>query len=52
MPSIQARNVNHPDYQENLKEEKYTIIREAMLAVLPEETGSEGMTFPQLEEKV
>lgn len=52
MSSIKARNVNHPDYQENLKEEKYTLIREAILAVLPDQDGSTGMTFLQLEEKV
>ena len=52
MSSIQARNVNHPDYQENLKEAKYTIIREAILHVLPDDTDSSGMTFSQLEEKV
>ena len=52
MTSIQAQNVNHPDHRENLKEEKYTVIREAMLAVLPAAAGSEGMAFPQLEEKV
>ena len=52
MSTVQARNVNHPDYQENLKEEKYTIIREAILDVLPDDTGSLGMTFSQLEEKV
>ena len=52
MTSIQARNVNHPRYQENLKEEKYTIIREAILAVLPDKNNPSGMTFPELEQKV
>jgi hypothetical protein len=51
MSSIKAQNVNHPDYQENLKEEKYTLIREAMLAHLPD-SRSDGMPFAQLEEKV
>ncbi len=46
MPSIQARNVNHPDHRENLNEEKYSLIRDAILAVLPTE-GS--MTFADLE---
>ncbi len=52
MSSIQARNVNHPDHRENLKEEKYTVIRDAILAALPHNNGSDGITFPQLEEKV
>lgn len=51
MSTVKAQNVNHPDHQENLKEEKYTVIREAMLATLPD-AGSDGMAFPQLEEKV
>ena len=51
MSTIKAQNVNHPGYQENLKEEKYNIIREAMLAHLPD-SSSDGMTFAQLEEKV
>lgn len=52
MTSIQARNVNHPEYREKLKEEKYTVIREAILTALSDNAGSDGMTFPQLEEKV
>lgn len=52
MTSIQARNVNHPDHRENLNEEKYTIIREAILAVLPDEGDQAGLSFSQLEEKV
>lgn len=51
MSTVKAQNVNHPDHQENLREEKYTIIREAMLANLPSR-NSEGMLFAQLEEKV
>ncbi len=51
MSSIQARNVNHPEHRENLKEEKYAVIREAILAVLPD-NSSMAVTFPQLEEKV
>ena len=50
MKTIKAQNVNHPDHRENLKEEKYTIIREAMLANLP--GSSDGLPFAQLEEKV
>lgn len=48
MSSIQARNVNHPEYQENLNETKYAIIRDAILAVLPQS----GMFFAELEERV
>ena len=51
MSTIKAQNVNHPQHQENLKEEKYTLIREAMLAQLPG-SRSDGMLFNQLEEKV
>lgn len=49
MTSIQARNVNHPDHVENLKAEKYTVIREAMLAVL---TRDEWTSFTELEARV
>ncbi|MFO7540493.1 MAG: hypothetical protein R6X32_20830 [Chloroflexota bacterium] len=52
MSTIQARNINHPDHQENLKEEKYTLIREAILASLPDNSSVTGMPFAQLEEKV
>jgi hypothetical protein len=48
MSSIQARNVNHPEYQENLNETKYTIVRDAILAVLPDT----GMSFQELEDRV
>lgn len=51
MSTVKAQNVNHPDHQENLKEEKYSVIREAMLATLPDGSSS-GMPFAQLEEKV
>lgn len=51
MSTVKAQNVNHPDHQENLKEEKYTVIRDAMLANLPGRS-SDGMPFTQLEEKV
>ena len=49
MSSIRARNVNHPEHRENLKSEKYHIIREAMLMALPE---TSWMPFSELEEKV
>ena len=40
--TIQAKNVNHPGHKEPLNERKYTVIREAILDVLP--TGSDGLT--------
>ena len=49
MSSIQARNVNHPDHRENLKAEKYNIIREAILAALP---ADDWMSFAELEDAV
>ncbi len=49
MTSIRARNVNHPEHRENLKTEKYTVIREAMLASLSVDAW---MRFSELEEKV
>ncbi len=49
MSTIRARNVNHPDHRENLKAEKYGIIREAMLASLSQEAW---LPFSELEEKV
>jgi hypothetical protein len=49
MTSIQARNINHPEHRENLKAEKYNIIRQAMLAALSAEAW---MPFSELEEKV
>lgn len=52
MSSIQARNINHPDYSENLNSEKYEIIRSAILAVLPTLTSGDSMEFSELEEKI
>jgi hypothetical protein len=52
MSSIQARNVNHPEYQENLNETKYTIVRDAILAVLPDDDDRSGLAFPELEDRV
>ncbi len=49
MSTIQARNVNHPEHRENLKEEKYNHIRAAMLASLPVDSW---MPFSELEDKV
>jgi len=49
LSSIQARNVNHPEHRENLKAEKYNVIREAILAVLPDD---DWMPFADLEEAV
>lgn len=49
MTRIQARNINHPKHRENLKAEKYNVIREAMLASL---SASDWMPFSELEEKV
>ena len=51
MSSVKAQNVNHPEHQENLKAEKYNLIREAMLATLPDGMG-DGMPFAELEDKV
>jgi len=52
MTSIKAKNVNHPDYTENLNEQKYTIIREAILSVLPAPDSGESMAFQTLEDGV
>lgn len=52
MPSIDAKNVNHPGYAEPLNERKYTVIRDAMLAILPGPAGDESMTCADLEERV
>ncbi len=49
MTSIKARNVNHPNHRENLKAEKYKLIREAMLASL---SAGAWMSFSELEDKV
>lgn len=49
MSSIQARNINHPNYRGRLKAEKYKLIREAMLRALP---ADEWMAFNALEDKV
>lgn len=49
MTTIRARNVNHPERRENLKAEKYHLIRSAMLAVLP---LTDWMPFAELEDGV
>ena len=56
MSSIQARNINHPQHRENLKEEKYALIRAAMLNALPgpdaDAAWQRGMPFSDLEAAV
>lgn len=52
MTSIKAQNVNHPQRRENLKVEKYTLIREAILAALPAADTGESMSFDELEIRV
>ena len=49
MTSISARNVNHPEHRENLKADKYHIIREAMLRSLSEE---DWLSFHEMEDRV
>lgn len=49
MASIKAKNINHPGYTENLNEQKYNLIRDAIHAVLPTEGG---MTFTAMETAV
>lgn len=49
MTTIEARNVNHPQHRENLKVDKYSFIREAMMATLSDE---DWMPFSELEVKV
>ena len=52
MSSVQAQNVNHPEHRQSLNEEKYAIIREAMLASLPTQASGESMAFSALEDSV
>ena len=52
MSIVKAKNVNYPSHQENLKEEKYTIIREAILATLSDVDGADGLSFTELEHAV
>ena len=49
MSTIRARNVNHPDHVENLKSDKYAVIRAAMLDALPVD---DWMAFSELEDAV
>ena len=49
MSTIRARNVNHPEHRENLKAEKYHVIREAVLSALSFENW---MSFSDLEDAV
>ena len=52
MKTVQAQNVNHPEHRQSLNEEKYEIIRAAMLHALPQANNSEGMLFTELEDEV
>ncbi len=52
MTSIQAKNVNHPDHRQNLNVEKYTLVREAILAALPGHNSGQSMPFSDLENAV
>lgn len=52
MSSIEAKNVNHPEYREKLKSEKYHLIREAILAIVPDHDSGESVGFDELEKKV
>jgi hypothetical protein len=47
--SIQGRNINHPQHNEPLKEEKYNLVRAAILAVLPPAENNAGIPFTELE---
>jgi len=49
MSSLKALNVNHPEHQENLNENKYQIIREAILACL---SRVNELPFSELEDQV
>lgn len=49
MASIQAKNINHPDHTENLNATKYNLIRDAIHAVLPTDSG---MSFSDMEQGV
>ena len=49
MSTIRARNVDHPEHRENLKAEKYGVIREAMLSTL---SVDDWMAFSDLEDGV
>ena len=49
MSSVDARNVNHPQHRQKLKSEKYALIREAILQVLPHD---EWLSFAELESGV
>jgi len=52
MSSIEAKNVNHPEHRESLKSEKYHLIREAILVIVPEHDSGESVGFDELEKKV
>lgn len=48
--SVQAKNVNNPGHTEPLNERKYSVIREAILDILPR--GDEGMTHAEFTREV
>ena len=50
MASIKAQNVNHPEYTENLNEEKYTHVRNAILETLADD--GESLSFNDLRDGV
>ncbi len=51
MASLDARNVNHPDYREPLNTEKYRHVRAAILHALAG-VGHAGIEFAELEAAV
>lgn len=50
MTSIKAKNVNHPNYSENLNEKKYTLVRNAILESLP--SNGDSLSFDELRDRV
>lgn len=50
--SIDGQNVNHPEYREPLKEEKYEPIRHAIIASLAGTGAGAGVPFSELETRV
>jgi hypothetical protein len=58
MASIEAKNINHPEYSEPLNEKKYKHIKGAILSCLQEyqedsvEKEKSGMSFSELEKAV
>lgn len=52
MSRIQARNVNHPEHRQSLNSEKYELIKDAILASLPEAESGASLSFTELETAV